>query len=267
MGNGVIELTGKQFGELTVLSIGEKEVNTTHYKWICKCSCGKTVQIRGTSLRNGITKSCGCIRKGRPTKLIEPKRRGRPSKSPKPIKEKIRGRKEKYGDLVGKEFGRLTVVSFVGKNKHGSKQWECKCSCGKHTIVTVGALVRGMTRSCGCLRKEKVSTIGGLSKNHTYKSWHCMMYRCTNPKDRKYKYYGGRGVNVCQRWQESFLNFLEDMGERPDGRTLDRIDPEGNYEPGNCRWATIEVQQQNRRKKKKQHLHTQPYKNSQEVTK
>lgn len=169
-------------------------------------------------------------------------------------------------DLVGQRFGRLVVVSIAAgslKSKYRLR-WLTHCDCGGTRIARPDALKSGLTRSCGCLQREVAAATlrryyadGGqhaLKHGHakgkpspTYSSWVAMRQRCHNPKSAKYPRYGGRGIQVCQRWRDSFEVFLADMGERPDGKTLDRIDPAGHYEPGNCRWATPYEQWLNRR--------------------
>lgn len=130
--------------------------------------------------------------------------------------------------------------------------WLCRCVCGTESVVLHYNLLIGESTSCGCQandsRRKTLST-HGRSKiaDKTYKSWEAMKARCFNPKHREYGLYGGRGITVCSRWKESFEIFLADMGERPKGHSIDRIDYNGNYEPSNCRWATIKVQSRNRR--------------------
>lgn len=151
---------------------------------------------------------------------------------------------------IGDQFGRLTVCKFAGRNPIGRPLWKCDCECGKSKIVlqTNLTLKSRPTRSCGCLIDEarhKKAT-HGRSKTRLYYSWLHMRSRCEKPQNPKYPRYGGRGIKVCDRWKK-FENFLADMGEKPtSSHTLDRKDSNGNYEPGNCRWASQVTQQRNR---------------------
>ena len=149
-------------------------------------------------------------------------------------------------DPSGKQFGYWTVVRFSHRNKRGELYWNCKCRCGTERAVKAPSLRSGRSTSCGCYHLEAVTT-HGMTESRTFVSWHTMLQRSQNPNSRDYHSYGGRGIKVCKRWQASFENFLADMGERPDGKTLDRKDVNGDYEPDNCRWATPSEQQRNRR--------------------
>lgn len=150
-------------------------------------------------------------------------------------------------NLIGRKFGKLTVIGLSDRTPAGRQKWICECECGGKRSTTGGNLKRGMNISCGCVKPGPSShghCVGG--ETPTYRVWNHMRSRCQNTKSQFYRHYGGRGISVCERWQR-FENFLQDMGPRPDGLSLDRIDNNGNYEPENCRWATNAHQQLNKR--------------------
>ncbi len=154
-------------------------------------------------------------------------------------------------DLTGKKFGRLTVVERIENDKYKNVRFKCICDCGKYKNVNRNALATGRTSSCGCYNKEassKRAKTHGNSKSPVYTAIINIIGRCENPKNPEYKNYGGRGITVCDRWRTNPGLFVEDMGERPSpNHSIDRIDVNGNYEPSNCRWATLSEQGHNKR--------------------
>jgi len=154
-------------------------------------------------------------------------------------------------DIIGKKFGEWTVLSFEGMFNRVNK-FKVKCSCGNESISDFIALTRGKSTKCrSCARKISCSGKNNPSFRHGYSSinhpqfhmhyiWSSMKQRCNNPKTNNYHRYGGRGIKVCKEWEESFENFLKDMGERPLGYSIDRIDNEKGYQPDNCKWVTKE---------------------------
>jgi hypothetical protein len=160
-------------------------------------------------------------------------------------------RRLKPEPLDGKQFGYWTVAKRVPTGKRFT-EYECICCCGTVRVVPAGNLTQGKSKSCGCMKSSIMSAkmtrhgMGGTKHIKVYAAWSSMMTRCFNERSKSWSNYGGRGITVCDRWQ-SFENFLADMGEPEPHQSLDRIDFNGNYEPGNCRWADAKTQTRNRR--------------------
>lgn len=145
-------------------------------------------------------------------------------------------------DLTGEKFGKLTAIEFAGIGAHKKALWLCECECGTRKIISSNALRRGATKSCGCSKH-------GESRTRLWNIWEGMRERCSIPTSSGYKNYGGRGITVCDEWRNSYSSFKKwalSNGYRDD-LTIDRIDVNGNYEPGNCRWSTVKVQNENKR--------------------
>jgi hypothetical protein len=150
-----------------------------------------------------------------------------------------------FKDITGQVFGRLTAIEVAG-TKNGRAVWRCVCACGRSHIASGANLRSGRQQGCGCLRGR--NSTHGMTYSPEFSVWLAMRKRCGNPNNASWRHYGARGITICERWQDSFEAFHADMGSRPSAKhSLDRIDNDGNYEPGNCRWATPSEQQSNRR--------------------
>lgn len=161
-------------------------------------------------------------------------------------------------NLTGKQYGRLTAIKHIGKDKHNNAMWKCKCSCGNTIIVRGATLRNGKANSCGCLHKEMTKDLAknnithNMSNTRLYRVWQNIKSRCYYKQNNRYENYGGRGIKVCDEWKNDFKSFYEwaVTNGYKDTLTIDRINVNGDYEPNNCRWSTLIQQGRNKRNNK-----------------
>ena len=234
------ELKGQRFGRLMVLKKAEPTARGETV-WLCECDCGKVRKVRAMNLVYGTTKSCGCF-----------------------ARDGVSERNQKgLQDLTGQRFGRAVVVALASRQASGQRprtRWRCQCDCGKTFVALRHNLTNGDIQSCGCYKHDSLVqrlTKHGLSAHPLAMTWHGIVRRCTNPRDKDYGNYGARGISIFPRWlgESGLANFIADLerdiGPRPAGCTIDRADNMKGYQPGNLRWATVEEQNANRRPMKR----------------
>ncbi len=209
------DISGQKFGRLTAIQRKSKN------DWLCKCDCGKTLSVGFYRLRSGNTKSCGCFRSEYLSKKQELK-------------------------IADQKFNSLTAIKRVGTQKdnsgHTYSVWLFKCDCGNEIERPGVYVTTGHTQSCGCQGQKT----HGLSGTREYNIWKLMHERCNNPSHSHYKSYGGRGIKVCDRWNE-FENFLKDIGRSPDNYSIERKNNDKGYCPKNCEWIPKPLQARNKR--------------------
>lgn len=244
-----LDLLGQTFGRLTVVSVSEVKRQGIR-QWVCRCTCGREVLACSGALSIGHISSCGCHKQ----ELFL-------------VNKKDSSGEKHCTNLLGKTFGRLLVVAEAGTHRSRRAIWLCRCECGNEKEICSAELLRGATKSCGCLQRdiatqmviERCTTHGEAGRvvvTPEYRAWRGAKQRCTNPNIKSWADYGGRGISMAPEWLNSYETFLAYIGRKPEGRdargrslySLDRFpNNDGNYEPGNVRWATRKQQANNKR--------------------